>query len=551
MSAPNRNQQQELYMQTDVLIVGAGPTGLMLANQLARRGLKPLIIDRHAGPAEQTRAMAVHARTLEIYAKMGLADEALNLGAQGTGANMWSNGQWSARIPLGDIGKGLSPFPFVLMLGQDDNERILGANLTRLGLAVQWRTELISIDQKTDCVDVVLRQPDGTRREVRATWVAGCDGSRSSVRELCGIGFPGEPYEHTFFVADTEAVGPMKPGELNVYLWRDGFHLFFPMRGRDRWRVIGILPERFRDRDDVTFESLAPSIRQEAGAALDFKSCSWFSTYRIHHRAAERFRDRRCFLLGDAAHVHSPMGGQGMNTGLQDAYNLAWKLALVVQGRAASALLDTYEEERIPVAQTLLETTDRAFQLVVADNWFARLLRTRVLAKIAARAMTFERARKRAFMTLSQIGISYPKSTLSQSAGGWLKGAPQAGDRFPWVKLKLNASGSPADIYRTLDDRRFNLLVFGSTDQVPVTSGTFGQLVTAWVIPDNAENRKEMERAQIPASSFFLLRPDGHIGLCGTAADMATIPGYLSDCMRVMGKSQPIIGLQARRAMAM
>ena len=166
-------------MQTDVLIVGAGPTGLMLANQLARRGLKPLIIDRHAGPAEQTRAMAVHARTLEIYAKMGLADEALNLGAQGTGANMWSNGQWSARIPLGDIGKGLSPFPFVLMLGQDDNERILGANLTRLGLAVQWRTELISIDQKTDYVDVVLRQPDGTRREVRATWVAGCDGSRS------------------------------------------------------------------------------------------------------------------------------------------------------------------------------------------------------------------------------------------------------------------------------------------------------------------------------------------------------------------------------------
>src|SRR5262245_25607374 len=162
-------------MTVEVLIVGAGPTGLMLANQLARCGLKPLIIDRHAGPAEQTRAMAVHARTLEIYAKMGLAEEALELGARGNGANMWSNGRWAARIPLGDIGRGLSPFPFVLMLGQDDNERILGDNLARLGLAVQWRTELVAIDQKADHVDVVLRQPDGSRRDVRATWVAGCD----------------------------------------------------------------------------------------------------------------------------------------------------------------------------------------------------------------------------------------------------------------------------------------------------------------------------------------------------------------------------------------
>ena len=236
-------------MQTDVLIVGAGPTGLMLANQLARRGLKPLIIDRHAGPAEQTRAMAVHARTLEIYASMGIADEAVRRGARGTGANIWSNGRWRARLPLGDIGKGVSPFPYVLMLGQDENERILGDNLARLGVRVQWNTELVSINQTPSHVDAVLKQRDGTSRQVRATWVAGCDGARSSVRQLCGIGFPGEPYEHTFFVADTEAVGPMRPGELNVYLWRDGFHLFFPMPGQDRWRVIGILPEQFRGQE--------------------------------------------------------------------------------------------------------------------------------------------------------------------------------------------------------------------------------------------------------------------------------------------------------------
>ena len=237
------------------------------------------------------------------------------------------------------------------MLGQDDNERIMGAKLQELGVSIQWNTELTAFEQRDDHVDAQLRHPDGTVRPMTATWMAGCDGSRSAVREMNHISFPGAPYAQTFFVADTEATGSMRPHELNVYLWRDGFHLFFPMRGKDRWRVIGILPEQFRSREHVTFEELIPSIKGEAGTDLDFKHCSWFSVYRIQHRAAERFRDRRCFLLGDAAHIHSPMGAQGMNTGLQDAYNLAWKLALVVRGRADAALLDTYEQERVPVAQ--------------------------------------------------------------------------------------------------------------------------------------------------------------------------------------------------------
>ena len=519
-------------MQTDVLIVGAGPTGLMLANQLARRGLKPLIIDRHAGPAEQTRAMAVHARTLEIYASMGIADEAVRRGARGTGANIWSNGRWRARLPLGDIGKGVSPFPYVLMLGQDENERILGDNLARLGVRVQWNTELVSINQTPSHVDAVLKQRDGTSRQVRATWVAGCDGARSSVRQLCGIGFPGEPYEHTFFVADTEAVGPMRPGELNVYLWRDGFHLFFPMPGQDRWRVIGILPEQFRGQETVTFESLISPIRQEAGTALDFRSCDWFSTYRIAHRAAERFRDRRCFLLGDAAHIHSPMGGQGMNTGLQDAYNLAWKLALVVEGHADPELLDTYEQERIPVARRLLETTDRAFQLVVADHWFARLMRTRLIGMVAARAMLVDRVRKLAFRTLSQTGINYPESALSQSASQLPKGAPRAGDRFPWLMLKMQPFGRPVDVFSKLDDRRFNLLVFGSRER-NVKLENLSHLVTPWFIPDDAENKAKLERSGIPEASFFLVRPDGHIGLCGATAASAEVRDYLSDCVKL------------------
>src|SRR2546428_13428642 len=281
-------------MDTDVLIVGGGPTGLMLANQLGRRGVRAVIVDRHSGPAQQTRAIAVQARTLEIYSKLGIADRALELGLRGNGANMWVEGKRTARIPLGDIGKSLSPFPFVLMLGQDDNERIMGERLRQGGLAVQWNTELVAFEQAPDQLAATLKAPDGSARKLVAAYLAGCDGGHSTVRELSGITFPGAPYEHVFFVADTVATGPMVADELNVYLWRDGFHLFFPMRGKDRWRVIGILPKKLRKSNDVAFEELSPDIRREAGANPNFKECSRVSTYRIHQPGAGEIRDRRC-----------------------------------------------------------------------------------------------------------------------------------------------------------------------------------------------------------------------------------------------------------------
>jgi len=515
-------------LDTDVLIVGGGPTGLMLANQLGRRGVRAMIIDRHSGPAQQTRAMAVHARTLEIYAKLGIAERALELGRRGNAANMWAEGKWKARIPLGDIGKSMSPFPFVLILGQDDNERIMGDHLRNWGLAVQWNTELTGVNQEPSLVTATLKQPDGSTRKIQAAYVAGCDGGHSTVRELSGITFPGAPYEHVFFVADTEATGPMVADELNVYLWRDGFHLFFPMRGKDRWRVIGILPKKLREKDDVTFEELSPDIRREAGANLAFKECSWFSTYRIHHRAAEKFRDRRCFLLGDAAHVHSPMGGQGMNTGLQDAYNLAWKLALVVKGQADDALLDSYEAERIPVAQRLLATTDRAFVLVVSDSWLARLFRTRILARIVAFAMTFERPKQLAFRTVSQTGIAYRESPLSKMLPGLPNGAPHAGDRFPWLQLKLRENGPIEDLFQKLDDTRYNLIVIGQPAP-PGEAPGLGDLLSTHVIPDDAHNAQELARVRIPGRAFYLLRPDGHVGLAGTRLEPDAVTRYLSD----------------------
>jgi len=525
-------------MDADVLIVGAGPTGLMLANQLARRGVRAQIIDRHAGPARETRALGVQARTLEIYAQLGIVERALELGKRGTGANIWAQGRWMARVPLGAAGHSVTPYPYILILGQDDNELIMGDRLREFGVSVQWNTELTGLEQHPDHVAATLKGADGTTRKIDAAWVAGCDGARSSVRELCGITFPGAPYEHVFYVADTEATGNMVADEVNVYLWRKGFHLFFPMRGNDHWRVVGILPEALRDRSDLTFDSVIPSLRGEAGSGLSFKSCSWFSTYRIHHRSAAHFRDRRCFVLGDAAHIHSPVGAQGMNTGLQDAYNLGWKLALVVQGKADATLLDSYEAERMPIARRLLNTTDRAFRLAVADGLFAGLLRTQILARIAAFAMRHKWVQNLAFRTVSQTGIHYRESPLSESSGGLPYRAPHAGDRFPWAMLRFEAGGTVEDSFKKLADTHFNLVAIGQPAPTAEALG-LGDLLRVYAIPTDPGNDAELARVHVPRPSFYLLRPDGHVGLCGVHLDAGAVGKYVAERLRVGGPAAP------------
>ena len=518
-------------MDTDVLIVGAGPTGLMLANQLARRGVRMRIIDRHAGPARESRALGVQARTLEIYSHLGIADRAVALGKKADGAVLWAEGRRAARVPLGDIGRDVSPYPYLLVLGQDDNERLLGDALRARGLGVEWNTELVGLAQDSDHVTATLKNADGTRSEVRVPWLAGCDGARSTVRELNGIAFEGAPYQHVFFVADVQMTGSMVPELLNVYLWRSGFHLVFPMRETDHWRIVGILPPQLRGRDNLTFEETIPTLRHEVGSQLSFQACNWFSTYRIHHRRAARFHDRRCFLLGDAAHVHSPVGGQGMNTGLQDAYNLAWKLALVVSGRAAAALVHSYEDERLPVANHLLKRTDRFFSIVVSDSWLVGLLRTRVMPKIMGLALRTAAVQGIVFRTISQTGIRYRGSPLSEALASLPENGPRPGDRFPWLRLRFQPNGRLEDLYGKLDDTRFTLLVFGQAAP-PRGIPELGDRLHIQELPSDPANDRELARARIPRPSFYLLRPDGHIGLAGARLDAAAASRYVSERLR-------------------
>ncbi len=352
----------------DVLIVGAGPTGLVLALWLHRQAIRVRIIDQAPGPGTASRAFAVHARTLEFYAMLGVADEAIEAGRKFDAVNYWAGRRHAARAEVGDIGKGLSPFPFILILPQDEHERLLLGRLEALRLPVEYGTELISFDQGASAVSAEIRGPGG-RETAAARFLCGCDGAHSTVREQLGISFPGGTYSDLFYVADVIGSGPAANGELHVFMGGSRFNAVFPMKDEGHVRLVGLVPERLRSKPVLTFEDCAADIRR--GVRLSITGVSWFSTYRVHHRVAESFRQGRIFLLGDAGHIHSPAGGQGMNTGIGDAVNLAWKLAEVVKGHANPVLLDSYEDERIGFARTLVATTDRAFALAVSKGIFA------------------------------------------------------------------------------------------------------------------------------------------------------------------------------------
>ncbi|MCC7283393.1 MAG: FAD-dependent monooxygenase, partial [Acetobacteraceae bacterium] len=316
----------------DVLVVGAGPTGLLLALWLHRLGVSVRIIDRMPRPGTASRALGVQARTLEIYRQLGIADRVVKLGLEFTAANIWVRGRKRARAAFGEMGKGISPYPYMLILLQDVHERVLEDTLAGLGLIVERDTELVGFEQDAHGIAATLRHAGGAAGRCEAAYLAGCDGARSLVRETIGAGFPGGTYAHRFYVADAVVRGPVANGELHVALDDDDFLAAFPMPGEGHVRLIGTVRAEAENAPMPQWQDVSTIVLRRLGVTVQL--VNWFSTYQVHHRVAGHFRDRRVFLLGDAAHIHSPVGGQGMNTGLADATNLGWKLAAVLQGRA-------------------------------------------------------------------------------------------------------------------------------------------------------------------------------------------------------------------------
>ena len=275
----------------------------------------------------------------------------------------------------------------------------------------------------------------------------------------------------------------------------------------------------------ASIEEWQALVDERTGVECTLSAMRWSATFHVNSRLVARLRAGRVFLAGDAAHIHSPVGAQGMNTGLQDAYNLGWKLALVVSGAAREPLLDSYAVERMPVAERLLQTTDRAFAFIVSDHWFSRMLRTRVLARLPALAMRFDAARAAAFRTISQTGIAYPDSPLSQTETGLPTGSPRAGDRFPWMKLVFATGTAAEDLFTRLDDTRFNLILIGQ----PLGAARTARSVVVHEVPDLASNVAVLARSGIRGPSYYLLRPDGHIALAGTRLQDGDVGRYFAE----------------------
>src|SRR6201984_1567679 len=385
--------------RSDVLIIGSGPTGLVRALWLTKLGVKVPIVAKTTEPGTMSRALAVQARTLELYRQLDLTDAVLKLGHKVPAVNLWVKGEPATRLSFERIGSDLTPYSFLHIFPQDQHERLLIERLEALGISVERRTELVSFTDEGEWVIARLRGPEGQEETCEASYIAGCDGARSTVRETTGTGFPGGTYRQLFYVADVEAAGRALDGELHAALDEADFLAVFPLAGKGRARLIGtVRDERADHADTLTFDDV--SDRAIKHLKVDVRKVNWFSTYHVHHRVTEHFRNGRAFLLGDSAHIHSPAGGQGMNTGIGDALNLAWKLAAVLAGHAPDNLLDSYEAERIGFARRLVATTDRVFSFATAEGRIADILRTRVAPVLFPMAVAFDAVREYLFRTV-------------------------------------------------------------------------------------------------------------------------------------------------------
>ncbi len=500
-------------MRRSVLIVGAGPTGLVLALWLTKLGVNVRLIDRTAEPGMTSRALAVQARTLELYGQLGLAEAVVEAGHKVPAVNLWVRGEQAAHVAFGAIGADQTPYSFLEIFPQDQHERLLVARLEELGGAVERRTELVSFVDEGKKIVARLRQRDGRGDEAEFDYIAGCDGARSVVRETLAAGFPGGTYRQIFYVADVDASGPAINGELHIDLDEADFLAVFPLAGTGRVRLIGtVRDERAEHAETLRFEDVAH--RAIDHLKVDVATVNWFSTYRVHHRVAQRFRLGRAFLLGDAAHIHSPAGGQGMNTGIGDAINLAWKLAAVLDGRAPETLLDSYEIERKAFAEALVATTDRVFSFATAPGRMADLVRTRLAPLVIPTALSMDTVRDFLFRTVSQISLNYRGMPLSSGWAGRLRG----GDRLPWT----GAAGT--DNFAALTTIDWQVHVYGSV------SPAFDKHCASRGIKLHLFDwQPQFEAIGLARDAAYLLRPDTYVALADPTASPDVLDAYFAD----------------------
>jgi len=470
---------------TEVLVAGAGPAGLMLANWLTRLGVDCVVVDRKQGPTQESRALIVQARSLEIYDQLGMGEEVDAAGRHVTSASIWQGTEQAAHIEIGAWGTGLTPHPYIFTLEQSRNEELLLAHLGEQGGGVEWETSLERWETGEEGVIATLASPDGGERELRARYLCAADGAASLVRERLTVSFEGSTNPHRFYVADVLASGSLGAGDFNMKLATGTLAIAVPMSEDGRWRVIGVVPESVLDDRDPSFEDVRPTLRESFG--IEVGEVRWFASYRVNHRVAGSFREGPVFLVGDAGHIHSPVGGQGMNTGLCDAHNLAWKLAMVTSGRCEDSLLDTYDAERRPFAEGLVKSTDRLFGFATADNPLIAAMRERVVPELLPHLAKRPALGPRFFGLISQTHVEYD-SVLG------------IGRRLPWSD----------DNFEPLRSARPQLHFYG---QAPDAAHAWLRRREGLVELCELPFGEGAERAGLRPQTGYLVRPDGYLSL--------------------------------------
>jgi len=538
---------------TDVLIIGAGPTGTMLALELALQAIPFRIVDRAPTRSDKSRALVIQPRTLELFARHGIANDIIALGNIGTGARVFVNKKLAAELDLSDLGFDDTAFPLPLWISQADTEHFLDDALQKHGCRVERPFTAEKIEQDDTGVTVVLRNgAEGSEKILRAKYVVGCDGAHSVVRHSAQLKFDGSAYPQDFLLADVHldwSLYPEGDNRLNMFMGQ-GILVGFPLKDGIFRLIVSTTGRNLTAGKDVepALEDFKKVWSEMAPGEAVLRDPVWISRFRLHHRGADSYRRGRLFVAGDAAHIHSPAGGQGMNTGIQDAVNLGWKLAAVLRGEMDEKLLDSYDVERRRVGEHLLKGTDRMFQFGSSGNPAFLFLRNFLVPWFLPWAMGDRGRRARMFRFMSELGIRYRHSSIVGTSSNY-KGPLRGGDRAP--DATLQGPEGPTSMLGLCTGPGHHLILFSGTGSGAADEAALQHIATGfennskWMILHKVFSQKSLggsgylddggllhARYAFSEPGYVLIRPDGYVAHLGplTAVDDLSewLKGYMT-----------------------
>ena len=550
--------------QVDVLIVGAGPTGLMLALELAMQNVSFCIIDKEPVRSDKSRALVVHPRTLEMLDRHGLAREFLALGRLATGVRVYVNRQLALEFDLQDLGFEDTAFPTPLFISQADTERFIDQTLQGYGRAVERPVTAEKLQQDSTGVTAWLRGEDGTEEQVRAEYVVGCDGAHSVVRHAANLSFEGAAYPQDFILADVHLKWEHPSDRVTMFMGQGGVLVGFPLND-GLFRLIGSRAEGLLNNcEEPTLADFEKLFVQMAPGHAQLADPVWISRFRLHHRGVDRYRAGRLFVAGDAAHIHSPAGGQGMNTGMQDAVNLGWKLAHVVRGEADESLLDSYDIERRRVGDHLLRSTDRAFQIITTSNSVFVFLRTMLVSWLLPWVTKDRSRRARMFRFMSQLGIRYRNSPIVGSASTYQGSRVRGGDRAPDGEVHC-LDGTATNLSALCKGPNHHLMLFSgplgtaaNEEALQGAAASFVEVNSGWakvqIILTTAaaaswespgyvvdEQGRVHARYGFTEPAYVLVRPDGHVAYIGPLSTMDELQVWVQTYMTTLSGEDKLL----------